>query len=105
MPNPENIAGQGFHTNPERINRKGNPGSKWLSTLLREKLEEGDNAAKLVNKLVHLAIEKGDLKAIQEVIDRLEGKAKQEITTEFIDKRKEVGDLFPLDETETDNQP
>jgi len=102
MPNPENIAGQGFHTNPERINRKGNPGSKWLSTLLREKLEEGDNAAVMMAKLVEQAM-KGDLKAIQEVIDRLEGKAKQEITTEFIDKRKEVGDLFPLDET--DNKP
>lgn len=25
MPNPENIANQGFHTNPERINRKGRP--------------------------------------------------------------------------------
>jgi len=104
MAGQDNIAGQGFHTNPERINRTGaNKGSKWLSTILREKLEEGDNAAKLVDKLVTLAIEKGDLKAIQEVIDRLEGKAKQEITTEFIDKRKEVGDLFPLDET--DNQP
>ena len=83
MPNPENIAGQGFHTNPERINRKGNPGSKWLSTLLREKLEEGDNAAVMMAKLVEQAM-KGDLKAIQEVIDRLEGKPKQETTTEII---------------------
>ena len=104
MAGQDNIAGQGFHTNPERINKTGaNKGSKWLSTLLREKLEEGDNAARLINKLLELANDKGDLNAIREVIDRLEGKAKQEITTEFIDKRKEVGDLFPLDET--DNQP
>jgi len=102
MPNPENVVGQGFDKHPERINKTGaNKGSKWLSTLLREKLEEGDNAAVMMAKLVEQAM-KGDLKAIQEVIDRLEGKAKQEITTEFIDKRKEVGDLFPLDET--DNQ-
>ena len=83
MPNPENIAGQGFHTNPERINKKGNPGSKWLSTLLRERLEQGDNAAKLIEKLIELS-HKGDLNAIREVLDRIEGKSKQEITTEFI---------------------
>lgn len=85
MPNPENILGQGFHTNPERINKTGlNKGSKWLSTLLREKLEEGDNAAKLLQKLVDLAIEKGDLNAIKEVMDRVDGKANQEIKVDGI---------------------
>jgi len=84
MPNPENIAGQGFHTNPERINKKGNPGSKWLSTLLREKLEQDDNAGKLLRKLIELAIEKGDLNAIKEVIDRVDGKANQEIKVDGV---------------------
>lgn len=31
--NPDKIKGQGFHTNPERINRKGRP-QKWYSNLV-----------------------------------------------------------------------
>ena len=51
MPNPENIKGQGFHTNPERINRNGNPGSKWLKTRLRELLESDDYRDKVLTAL------------------------------------------------------
>lgn len=107
MPNPENLIGHGFDQKPERINKTGaNKGHKWLSTLLREKLEEGDNAAKLVNKLVELANEKGDLNAIKEVIDRLEGKAKQEISHEISQGFINLDPLDPgNDSTPKDSQP
>jgi len=39
MPNPENLIGQGFHTNPERINRNGRPKGKSLATIARKLLE------------------------------------------------------------------
>jgi hypothetical protein len=78
MPNPENILGQGFHTNPERINRTGlNKGSRWMSTLLREALEQkGPNSILAV--LIRKA-EEGDLNAIKEIFDRVEGKAVQAV--------------------------
>ena len=36
MPNPENIAGQGFHTNPERINKKGRPAGRTMKSIIQE---------------------------------------------------------------------
>jgi hypothetical protein len=85
MPNPENIAGQGFHTNPERINTTGlNRGSKWLSTLLRDELSKEGKALRLVEKLMEKAIDEGDLPAIKEILDRIEGKANQEIKVDGI---------------------
>lgn len=91
MPNPENLVGQGFHTDPDRINKDGRPrGSKNLSTILREMLEEevevvidGKKEKKkfqdvIIRKLVKKAND-GDMRAIQEIFDRTEGKAKQEI--------------------------
>lgn len=79
MPNPENILGQGFHTNPERINKTGlNKGSKWLSTRLREMLESNDGRDKLLTALLSKA-EKGDVNAIKEIFDRIDGKVTQEI--------------------------
>lgn len=74
--------------------QSGNPagkpkGTKHLSTILRAMLNEEieidgklikfDQA--LIKKLLKKASE-GDIKAIQEVFDRTEGKAKQEIETE-----------------------
>lgn len=40
MPNPENLEGQGFHTNPERINKEGRPKGKTITTILKELLEQ-----------------------------------------------------------------
>jgi len=91
MPNPKNIEGQGFQTNPERINKEGRPpGSRNLSTILREMLDEhidvvidGKKVKKqfkdaIIRKLIKKAND-GDLRAIQEIFDRVEGKAKQEM--------------------------
>lgn len=91
MPNPENIIGQGFHTDPNRINREGRPkGTKNLSTILREMLEEeievnidGVKSRKqfqevIVRKLLKKAND-GEIKAIIEIFDRIEGKANQPI--------------------------
>lgn len=79
MPKPENILGQGFHTNPERINRHGaNKGSKWLKTRLRELLESDELSDRVLKALITKA-EKGDVNAIKEIFDRVDGKVTQEI--------------------------
>ena len=78
MPNPENIAGQGFHTNPERINKKGNTGGKWLKTRLKELLESDDLADKVLKALIKKA-QDGDTAAIKEIFDRIDGKVTQEV--------------------------
>ena len=101
MPDPKAIEGQGFHTNPERINKEGRPkGSRNLSTILREMLEEeievttesGKERKKLqdvmIRRLLKAATKSGDLKptelkAIQEIFDRVEGKANQK---SFVEK-------------------
>lgn len=89
MPKPENILGQGFHTNPERINKKGRPkGSRPLSKILEEMLEQpidviidGQKIKKpfqevIIRKLLKKAND-GDIRAIQEIFDRMEGRPKQ----------------------------
>lgn len=109
MPNPENIKGQGFHTDPDRINKEGRPkGSRNLSTILREMLEEevevvvdGKKQKKqfqevIIRKLIKKAND-GEIRAITEIFDRVEGKAKQSI---------EVGEMkgsIPLEAWIKDN--
>jgi len=85
MPNPENLIGHGFDEKPERINKTGlNRGSKWLSTLLNDELSKEGRALKLVEKLIKKAVEDEDLPAIKEILDRIEGKANQEIKVDGI---------------------
>ena len=79
----ENIKGQGFHTHPERINLKGRPKSAKMPDL-KEALalalsEEKDGITALevvITKLRQKAM-KGDIRAIQELLDRAFGKATQ----------------------------
>ena len=92
LPNPDNIKGQGFHTDPSRINKAGRPkGSRTLSSILKEMLEEkveitnedGTKEKKklsdvIVRKLITKAVKKEDIKAIQEIFDRTEGKPHSE---------------------------
>jgi hypothetical protein len=80
----------------ETLNPAGRPkGSKNLSTILRKMLEEeieitneeGKKEKKklqdvLVRKLIKQAVSKENLKAIQEIFDRVEGKPQQGITIE-----------------------
>jgi len=88
MPNPENLT-------PFKPGQSGNPegrpkGSRNLSTILKAMLEEevlDDSGVKkpfqdiIIAKLVKLARD-GDLKAIQEIYDRVEGKSQSNIKVE-----------------------
>lgn len=79
MPNPENIESFKWQKG-QSGNLSGKPkGTKHLSTLLKEALELGDTKAKIISSLLKKAIDDNDLKAIQEIFDRTEGKPKQEI--------------------------
>lgn len=64
-------------------NPKGRPKGKSLTTQLREALKQKESTTDtpfdvlLVRRLMKKAIDEGDMKAIQMVWDRLEGKPKQ----------------------------
>ena len=78
MANPENIAGQGFHTNPERIGKGRQKGTKNRSTVLKEMMAmlapDGKTYELNVDKaLIDKALE-GDVPAIKEIKDSLYGK-------------------------------
>jgi len=79
----DNLSGQGFHTNPERINRKGPPKKLpditdiFLESTTKEDLVALAKKAKLMGK-------KGNLRAIEWLFERIYGKAKQEFG--FTDK-------------------
>ena len=79
---PENIKGQGFHTNPERINRNGRPkGSivyvKDLAKMAAEELAKPGKtretvAAEVIHMLIHKKIlEKEDMAAMKVLLDLL----------------------------------
>lgn len=80
--NSDNIKGQGFHTNPERINRKGRPkGSvvyvRDLANMAAEELAKPGKtketvAAEVINMLIHKKIlEKEDMAAMKVLLDLL----------------------------------
>jgi hypothetical protein len=83
--------GQGFHTNPERINKKGQPhklpeiNAVFVESMTKEDLILLIRKAKLLGK-------KGNMKAIEWLFDRIYGKAKQELG--FTDK--EGNDVTPI---------
>ena len=83
MPNT-NRPTVGFHTNPENINRKGAPPKEWtMAAMYRQAAEEasetGEPKYKIVaRKLLELA-EKGDMQAIKELGNRLDGMPKQSV--------------------------
>lgn len=85
MANPENLKGQGFHTNSERINRRGRPkGSRNRSTIVRELLEakatdgDGQIADQMTRQLILKAME-GDVRAFKELMDSAYGKVKDTV--------------------------
>jgi hypothetical protein len=96
-------------------NLAGRPkGTRNLSTLLREMLEQeitvttedGKTERKklqevLVSKLIKKAVKKEDLRAIQEIFDRTEGKPAQMISVNTISP-EEVRELFPFGKDEED---
>ena len=61
----------GFGDQPQYINRDGRPKKgESVTDLLRETVDK----QALVDKLVEIAIEKGDIQALKYAIDRMDGK-------------------------------
>lgn len=81
--NPQNFKGKGFHTNPERINKKGAPKKlPELDVLLADILGEekdGVTAASAILKALRKKAASGDVRAIEVMLDRAYGKAKQSL--------------------------
>lgn len=102
--NPENLKGHEFKPG-ESGNPTGRPiGARSLSTILREMLDEEieiiDGATKTKKKFSDIIVRKllkkandGDIRAIQEIFDRMEGKAKQELQHTISEKQTfKIGD-------------
>jgi hypothetical protein len=86
MANPENIQGQGFHTNPERINKAGYPkGQKNRSTILKELLalarEDGKTNEYSINEAIIIKAISGDVAAYKEIQDTIYGKIPDKVLT------------------------
>ena len=101
MANPENLLPaweKGQTGNPN-----GRPkGRLNLSTILAQRLAEGDNSVKLIDRLIKIATsdtskENDSLSAIGEILDRLEGKAvaKVENAITFNDQIAEIKKDLP----------
>lgn len=74
----------GFHTNPERINRNGAPRKEWtwrgiLLQAAEIAAEDGREVKEVVAEALMLKAMAGDVPAIKEFGDRIDGKAKQDI--------------------------
>lgn len=88
MPNPDNIKGQGFHTDPDRINKAGRPPGRSITSILKDLLEgtiknaSGEvktRAEVLALTLLEKGIKGKDLRAIEQILDRTEGKPLQKV--------------------------
>ncbi len=69
----------GFHTHPERANRKGTKVRTWSETI-RHALQEESNGKKIIEiaaAALLREVKKGNIAAIKEMGDRVEGKAPQ----------------------------
>jgi len=83
----EQAAPIGFQIHPENINRDGAPPrTHWWSELLKERADAEDRMKKMKNKeiIADALIEKakqGDIAAIKEFGDRVQGKSPQSIGT------------------------
>lgn len=79
----------GFNVNPENINREGRPPKEWTwAGLIKEKMEEllpGTDKKYVKDAVATALAEKaisGDVPAIKEIGDRIDGKARQDIKHE-----------------------
>ena len=79
--NPENFKGKGFHTNPERINKKGRPKLPSLQEEMAKLLSEeknGMNALEIVLQILRREATKGNVRAIELLLKRAYPEHKQE---------------------------
>ena len=114
MANPKAIEGQGFHTNPERINREGRP-RKYVSLLkdsgyklseindtiqsmmamdLEELKQVWDNPKatileKTIANAMKKSLEKGSLYSLETLLTRVYGKPKEQVDMN-VDNKVEV---------------
>ena len=114
MANPKAIEGQGFHTNPERINREGRP-RKYVSLLkdsgyklseindtiqsmmamdLDELKQVWDNPKatileKTIANAMKKSLEKGSLYSLETLLTRVYGKPKEQVDMN-VDNKIEV---------------
>lgn len=68
MSNPEGKGG--FGDNPQHINAGGRPKGDSITDVLRNTIDK----QALVDKLIEIAMDKGDMVAIKYAIDRMDGK-------------------------------
>ena len=79
--NPENFKGKGFHTNPERINKKGRPKLPSLQEEMAKLLSDeknGMNALSIRLKILERESLKGNIRAIELLLKRAYPEHKQE---------------------------
>ena len=79
--NPENFQGKGFHTNPERINKKGRPKLPSLQEEMAKLLSDeknGMNALSIILKILERESLKGNIRAIELLLKRAYPEHKQE---------------------------
>lgn len=77
----ENFQGKGFHTNPERINKKGRPKLPSLQEEMAKLLSEekdGMNALSIILKILERESLKGNIRAIELLLKRAYPEHKQE---------------------------
>ena len=83
----------GFGEQPQYINRNGRPPKdQSVTDLLRETVNKQD----LVDKLVEIAVEKGDIQALKYAIDRMDGKPTETVHNLM----QQLPDVIEVDLTE-----
>lgn len=90
MANPDSIAGQGFHTNPERINRQGRP-RKYISLLK----EQGYKSSEITDTL--MALLSMDTEELEQVKDNPKATALEVAVAGAILTSIKKGSLFNIE--------
>lgn len=83
QPKPTGHIG-GFNTHPENINKNGRPARDWtwkqlLENAMEEALKDGEPVKKFVAKSLVREVLKGNVRAMEVLFDRMDGKPQQSI--------------------------
>lgn len=90
MANPKAIAGQGFHTNPERINRNGRP--RKYTTLLKEQGYKLSEINDTIQTMMQMTIEE-----LKEVWENSEATILEKTIANAMKKSLERGSLYSME--------